>query len=71
MAHPEKRKEFNERLLKVSDESNRRGPCFVVRERKITRDVGVIWEWVAWSRTRAEAVSHAHGLGVLIGEEQE
>ncbi len=53
---------------RVTDESGRYGPCFVVRKRERASAGGYVWEWVAWSRTRAEAESHARSFGTLEGD---
>jgi hypothetical protein len=46
------------RRFKIVDESNKYGPCFVVRELTLTGPIlGYQWEMLVWCRTRADAES--------------
>jgi len=47
------------RRFKITDESNRYGPCYVVREWTLTGPIlGYQWEFICWCRTRLEAESY-------------
>jgi len=51
------------RRFKISDESNRYGPCFVVREWKLTGPIlGYQWDWLVWCESRLEAEKFIRGL---------
>jgi hypothetical protein len=54
------------RRLKVTNESNRYGDYFAIREAKQDDVLGEIWEMVAWSNTRMEAEHYA--VHVMRGE---
>lgn len=44
------------RRFKITDESNRYGSCFVVRELTLTGPIlGYQWEWLVWCSSREEA----------------